>query len=210
MHISEGVLSAAPLAVGWAVAGAGTVLGLRHIRPERVVKTALISSAFFLSSLIHINLGAASTHLTLIAPMGLVLGAQVFPAVLTALILQALLFHFGGLLVLGANTTIMAGAALLTWLFFARPLRRAGGRWAFAWGFAAGAFGALLGAFFVGLFLWSTDAGFLPGAKVLFAAHLPLALAEGVVTACLVSLFRRVAPDFLAGQPVVQEAAHDR
>ena len=52
---------------------------------------------------------------------GLFLGWAVFPAFLIALVLQALLFSFGGFAVLGVNLCIMALPALLVhWLFAKR------------------------------------------------------------------------------------------
>ena len=199
MHISEGVLSAPALAAGWAVAGVGAAVGLRKLKPERVVRAALLSSAFFLASLINVRIGPSSTHLSLLAPMGLALGWAAFPAVMAALLLQALLFGFGGLLVLGPNTAIMAGAALIVYLLFAGPTRRSGGRAAMALAFAAGAGAVLLAALGVGLFLGLTDRNFFDAARVVLVAHVPLALIEGLVTAFLIGWLKRAAPEFLSG-----------
>ena len=74
MHISEGILSTQALAAGWAVAGVGTAVGLKKLNPDKIVRVAFSSSVFFLASLINVRLGPSSTHLSLIAPMGLVLG----------------------------------------------------------------------------------------------------------------------------------------
>ncbi|MBR0279124.1 MAG: energy-coupling factor ABC transporter permease, partial [Synergistaceae bacterium] len=64
MHISEGVLSAGMLAFGWAGTIAGVSYGLRKTDPDKIIKTALISSAFFLASLVNVRIGPSSTHLT--------------------------------------------------------------------------------------------------------------------------------------------------
>ena len=205
MHISEGVLSLPALAAGWAVAGLGTAVGLKKLGlagkgaepQEPIVRVALLSSAFFLASLVNIRLGPGSTHLSLLAPMGLILGWAAFPAILTALLLQSLLFHFGGLLVLGVNTANMGVPALAAYLIFSGPIRRAGGKTAAALAFLAGALAVLLGALGVGLFLSLSDRNFLTAAKVVFAAHIPLALVEGFVTAFLVAWLKRAAPEFL-------------
>ena len=118
MHISEGILSGSVLIAGWAGSMAGISYGLKKTEPEKIVRTALISSAFFLASLVNVRIGPSSTHLTLLAPMGLILGSSVVPAVFVALLLQAVLFHFGGLLVLGVNTFVMAFSAFTTNLIF--------------------------------------------------------------------------------------------
>ena len=52
MHISEGILSGSVLIAGWAGTTAGIAYGLRKTESEKIVRTALISSAFFLASLV--------------------------------------------------------------------------------------------------------------------------------------------------------------
>lgn len=199
MHISEGVLSAGMLAFGWAGTIAGVSYGLRKTDPDKIIKTALISSAFFLASLVNVRIGPSSTHLSLLAPMGIILGNSVFPAVLVALMLQALLFHFGGLLVLGANTFVMGGAALLTHVIFGKAIREGKGRaHVRVMSFIAGVFAVMAGASLAGAFLGMTDRNFIGAVKILLIAHVPLALVEGAVTMFLVMWLKRAAPEFLS------------
>ena len=199
MHISEGILSAGVLAAGWAGTTAGVAVGLRHTDTSSIVRTALISSAFFLASLVNVRVGPSSTHLTLLGPMGLILGWGVFPAVLVALMLQAVLFHFGGLVVLGVNTFIMASSALSVYLLFGRAVREGKSRPAvIVLSFLAGSVAVMLGAGLVGLCLGMTDANFLNAAKVLVIAHVPLALIEGAVTVFMVMWLKKSAPEFLS------------
>ena len=54
---------------------------------------------------------------------GLFLGWAVFPAFLIALVLQVLLFSFGGFAVLGVNLCVMALPALLVHWLFAKDLK---------------------------------------------------------------------------------------
>ncbi|MDR0551726.1 MAG: energy-coupling factor ABC transporter permease [Spirochaetaceae bacterium] len=112
MHISEGVLSLPVIAGGWALGAAGVAVGLKKTPAEEVPKTALVSAALFLASLVHVPVGPSSIHLTLLGLAGYLLGWSAVPALFAALLLQGLLFQFGGLLSLGANTTIMGAAAL--------------------------------------------------------------------------------------------------
>ena len=196
MHISEGILSGGVLAVGWAGTIAGVSYGLRKTNTDKIIQTALISSAFFLASLVNIRTGPSSTHLTLLAPMGLILGHAVFPAVFTALLLQALLFHFGGLLVLGVNTFVMGFASLATYLVFGRMIRK--GSWVITLSFMAGAFAVMIAAVIAGMFLMMTDSNFAGAVKVLLFAHAPVAVIEGCVTSFLVMWLKRAAPEFLS------------
>ena len=199
MHISEGILSGGVLLAGWAGTAAGVAIGLKKTDTSRIVRTALISSAFFLASLVNVRLGPSSTHLSLLAPMGLLLGWGVFPAVMVALLLQALLFQFGGLLVLGVNTFVMGFAALSVYLLFGRAIRVSNSKTLTAClSFLAGMLGVIIAASLAGACLGLSDSDFLNAAKLLVTAHIPLAVIEGVVTAFMVMWLKRAAPEFLA------------
>ena len=199
MHISEGILSGSVLIAGWAGTCALTAVGLKKTDKSKIVRTALAASVFFLASLVNVRVGPTSTHLSLLAPMGLVLGWGVFPAVLTALLLQAVLFGFGGLLVLGVNTFVMGTAALSAYLLFGKIIRRTTSRGALGGIlFDAGFVPVMIGALLVAACLAFTDYNFLTAVKVLVAAHLPLANIEGAVTIFLITLLKNFAPEFLA------------
>ncbi len=199
MHISEGILSGGVLALGWAGTVAGVSYGLKKTNPDRIIQTALISSAFFLASLVNIRIGPSSTHMTLLAPMGLILGHAVFPAVFTALLLQALLFGFGGILVLGVNTFVMASASLAVYVIFGRAIRESSGRTrVIVLSFMAGAFAVIIAAVIAGMFLIMTDSDFAGAVKILLIAHIPVAIVEGAVTSFLVIWLKRSVPEFLS------------
>lgn len=206
MHISEGVLSIPVLAAGAAFAAGGIAMGLRQLKPEQMLPTALFSSAFFVSSLIHVPLPPASAHLILNGLMGLALGWRAFPAMFIALALQAFQFQFGGLTTLGVNTCIMALPPVLCWcgikpvLRFPNPLLRMGAA------FACGALAVLGSATLAALALTLSGEAFTTAALTLFAAHLPIALCEGLITLFVVSLLSRVRPEFLDIPPLPQEA----
>lgn len=198
MHISEGVLSGTALAIGWAGTITCTATGLKKTDMNKIVRTALLSSGFFLASLVNIRIGPSSTHLSFIGPMGLILGWSVFPAMLIALFLQAILFHFGGLLVLGANTFIMGLPALMVHVLFGRMVRSENKIFSGLMAFIAGFLAVIMGACLAGVFLGISDRNFLEAAKLLFYAHIPLALIEGAVTAFMIIFLRRTSPEFLS------------
>ena len=198
MHISEGILSGGMLAVGWAGTVAGVSFGLKRTDPDKIIRTALVSSAFFLASLVNIRIGPSSTHLSLLAPMGLILGYSVFPAVFTALLLQAVLFGFGGLVVLGANTMVMGLPALVSYIIFGKVIREGSGKTVAFMSFMAGALAVMMGAGLSGAFLGFSDSNFLGAVKLLMIAHVPLALVEGAVTSSLMMWLKKSAPEFLS------------
>ncbi|MDR1916674.1 MAG: cobalt transporter CbiM [Synergistaceae bacterium] len=199
MHISEGFLSPSALAAGWAIAGAGVAWGLKKMDSDRIVRVSMASSVFFLASLINVKLGPSSTHLSLIGPIGLILGWTSFPAIFTALLLQAVLFQFGGLLVLGANTASMATPAVLAYLVFGAATRSRNLRLASVASFAAGFLAVMTSALLVGLWLALSDPDMMLTAKTIFAVHVPLAVVEGVTTLFMTMFLRRAFPDMLKG-----------
>lgn len=113
MHLSEGVLHSSTLLIGAVGAVIGLAIGLKKMTGDKLPLTALFSAAFFVASTIHIPVGIGSVHLILNGIAGLFLGWRVFPAFLIALTLQALMFSFGGLAVLGVNLCIMALPAVV-------------------------------------------------------------------------------------------------
>ncbi len=201
MHITEGVLSIPVLAVGAGLTGLGVWQGLKRLDYSRMMTTAVLASVFFVGSLVHVPLGPSSVHLLLNGLAGVVLGWAAFPCILVALFLQAILFQFGGLLVLGVNTLNVALPAIVCGVLL-RPQLAKGGRHAAIAGFLGGA-GAVLGtAVLVAVSLAFTDEGFLATAKLVIAAHIPVMLVEGVTTMCAVAFLARTRPDILGCREV--------
>jgi len=202
MHIPEGPLSVSAVGLGILGAGAaltavGTALGLRRLDYQRLPRVALLSSAFFVASLIHVPLGGASVHLVLNGLVGLVLGWAAFPAIFIALVLQSLLFGFGGVTTLGVNTLVMALPAVACYAMFHRMARARGEMAAMAAGFGAGVLGIVLGTLLLAVTLAAAGKPFETLAELVILAHLPVAVIEGLVTAGAVVFLRKVRPELL-------------
>jgi len=196
MHISEGVLSAPVLVSGMALTAAGTAIGLKKLDYDHIAKAGMLSAAFFVASLIHVPIGPSNVHLILNGIVGLLLGWAAFPVILVALILQAVLFQFGGITTLGVNTIIMALPAVLSYMAF-RPLVTRTNPLAMMGAFACGFLSVFFGAVMVGLGLFFTEENFLQVAGVVVAAHLPVMVIEGVITALCVAFLRKVQSELL-------------
>ena len=204
-HIPDGILSFPVLAAGAALTVAGCAVGLRALDPERIPQTAVLSAVFFVASLVHFPVGPTSVHLILNGLVGIMLGWTAFPAILIALLLQAVMFGFGGLVVLGVNVANMAVPALICGLLFQMIARRGHARaTVFAAG-AAGTLGVFLTTLMVALSLALSGREFVDAAKLVVFAHLPVMAIEAVFTAAAISLLIRVKPEFL-GLPNVEEA----
>ena len=200
MHISEGVLSAPVLVTGAVLTAAGTAVGLKRLDYDQIARVGLMSAAFFVASLIHVPLGPSSVHLILNGLVGLLLGWAAFPAILVALVLQAVFFQFGGLTSLGVNTLIMALPAVAVSLAV-RPLfwrRRA---LTLAAGFGCGFLSVLGAGLVAALALAASSEGFLEVAYLLLAAHLPVMVLEGFITAFCLAFLIKVQPTLVPGAP---------
>jgi cobalt/nickel transport system permease protein len=196
MHISEGVLSPAVLAAGVGLTIVGTAIGLKKMDYEAIPRVAILSAAFFVATLIHVPVGPVGLHLVLNGLMGLLLGWLAIPAILVALFLQALLFQFGGLTVLGVNTVIMALPAVICFYLFRPWLRRSGPLAGLA-AFACGALAILLSGLLVAVALLFSGQGFLQVAQLALVAHIPVMVIEGLVTFFIFFFFKKVRPEML-------------
>jgi len=198
MHISEGVLSPAVLAGGVALTVVGTAIGLKKMDYEAIPRVAILSAAFFVASLIHVPVGPVGLHLVLNGLMGLLLGWLAVPAILIALFLQALLFQFGGLTVLGVNTVIMALPAVVCFYLFRPWLRRQGTVSAVA-AFLCGFMAILLSGLLVAVALIGTGEAFWQVAKLALLSHIPVMIIEGVITLFIFLFIKKVRPEMLEG-----------
>jgi cobalt/nickel transport system permease protein len=200
-HIPDGVLSAPVLAGGAALAVGGLALGLRRLDEADIPKTAVLASTFFVASLVAIPVGPSSIHLLLSGLMGLVLGVRAIPAVFVGLLLQAVLFGFGGLTSLGVDVVDIAFPGVLAG-FFARPiLARAKGFGVAAVGAATAALAVLGTAGCVSLALALSSADYAPSAKIVGLTYLPLAAVEALLTGFVVSYLKTVKPETLGLAP---------
>ena len=196
MHISEGILSAPVLVSGAALAAAGTALGLKKLDYDRIANVGMLSAAFFVAALIHVPVGPASVHLIFNGIVGILLGWAAFPAILVALILQAMLFQFGGITTLGANTVIMALPAVTCYYIFGLliAIRPSG---TMLTGFICGFLAVLLSALLLGLTLIFTGESFSVIAKLVVLANGPVMVIEGIITAFCIGFLKKVQPEIL-------------
>jgi cobalt/nickel transport system permease protein len=203
MHISEGILSGPVLISGGALAVAGTAIGLKKLDYDRIAQAGILSAAFFVASLVHVPVGPANAHLILNGLVGLLLGWAAFPAILVALVLQAMLFQFGGITALGVNTIIMALPAVLCY-FICSPFLHKKSALALSAAFVCGFLSVALSALILGLALVFTEENFFEVSAIVIAAHIPVMVIEGLVTAMCVAFLKKVQPSMLPGYTRLQ------
>ncbi len=192
MHVSDGILSLPVLAAGTLVASGGVAVGLKKTDYSQMPRAAVLASLFFVTSLIHIPIGPTGAHLVLNGLAGVLLGWAVFPALFIGLILQAVIFSHGGITAVGVNTLNMALPGLLCWKLFGLIRNKA------VAGFIAGFLGIAGSMVMLGASLTLTEKAFIPAVKLMGAAHLPVAVAEGAVTAAAVVFLVKTSPEMLS------------
>ncbi len=195
MHVVDGALSNEVVIAGGAIAVAGIGWGLRNLDMEKIPAAGVLSATFFLASLVHVPVGPSSVHLIMNGLAGLVLGWAAFPALFIGLLLQAVFFGFGGITVLGVNTVAIALPAVLVGVVCRRGAAGASPRTAALWGGVAGGGAILLTGLLVALALALSGDAFLPAAKLVVLAHLPVMVVEALLCAAAVGLVRRVKPE---------------
>jgi cobalt/nickel transport system permease protein len=197
MHISEGILSAPVLVTGAGLTATAVGYSLKKMEHKEVPKVAILSSVFFVASLIHVPLGPSSVHLILNGIIGLLLGWSAFPAILVALALQGVLFQFGGITTLGVNTLNMALPAIICFYLFNRGVRSENNFIALTLAFVCGFLAVLLSGTMVAVALVFTGEPFLQVAKLALIAHLPVMILEGALTVFCIGFLRKVRPEIL-------------
>jgi cobalt/nickel transport system permease protein len=198
-HIPDGVLSLPVLVGGGVIAVGAVALGLKKIGDEDIPRTAILASGFFAVSLFALPVGPSSIHLLLGGLMGIVLGTAIFPAVCVALLLQAVMFGFGGLTTLGVNIVNIALPGAVIGAIVAPMIQRATpARAALIAGIASALSVALTG-LMVAASLALSSADYMLSARVMIATYLPLMLVEGFVGGFCISFVKRVKPELLAG-----------
>lgn len=204
MHIVDGALADSVVIGGAVLAVAGISYGLSRMDLERIPQMGVLSAAFFIASLIHVPVGPTSLHLILNGLIGLALGWAAFPVLFVALILQAVFFGYGGLIVLGVNTLNIALPGVIAWLLIEKRVLINPPQQAAIWGGIAGALSILLTATMVSISLALSGEAFVAAAMLVLWSHIPLMVIEALVTAAAVFLLTKVKPDFFANRVVPQ------
>jgi cobalt/nickel transport system permease protein len=197
LHIADGILSAPVLIGGGVAAAGGTAAGLKKMDMDKIPRVAVLTAAFFVASLIHIPLGPTNLHLILNGLVGLLLGWTCFPAILIGLLLQSLIFGFGGLTVLGVNTVNMAVPAVIVYLIFNRLVRKHGRVIVIIGAALAGVVGILFASLFTAFSLYFSGEEYINIARIVVVGHLPLMAVEGVVNVAIIMLLKKVKPEVL-------------
>jgi len=191
VHISDGVLAPEIWITGYVITAIILFFTLRKIKAEDIPKISIVTSAFFIASLIHVPIGPTSAHLILNGLMGILLGVYAYPAVFIGLLLQGLLFQHGGITTLGINTIDMGVPALIAYYIFRikkNPITA---------GIACG-LAVFLAVLLTSIVLILSGTEYYETAILLFIAHIPIAVVEAIVSAFVVATLLKVKKEVIA------------
>lgn len=201
MHIADGILSAPVLAAGFGGTAILAAVTLRKMGHEEIPRISVMSALFFVVNLIHIPIGPTSIHFIMNGLVGVILGKRAFPAIMLGVILQAFLFGFGGVTVIGVNCVMLGGGALIA--YFIWQLRHRfplGDRLEMIFGALAGATGIFVSGVILALALFFTGEEFLATAGYALTAHVPALVIEAIVVGACASFLKKTKPELLSGQ----------
>jgi cobalt/nickel transport system permease protein len=199
-HIPDGVLSTQVLIGGGLAAAAALALSLRAMDERALPRVAIVSAGFFAISLFAIPVGPASIHLLLGGLMGLILGPAIFAAVFAALLLQAMMFGFGGLTTLGVNTINVALPGALAGLVLRPLVARASAPRAALIASLGSAFAVIGAGLMVAGSLALSSSDYETSARVMIATYAPLTIVEALIAGSCVSFVKKVKPDLFDAQ----------
>ncbi|MGH7168647.1 MAG: CbiM family transporter, partial [Gemmataceae bacterium] len=168
-----------------------------------IPRIALLSAAFFVATLMHLPLGPTRVHLLLNGLVGVVLGRRAPLAIVIGLVLQAVLLGHGGLTTIGVNACVMTLPALLAAAMFAGLRRlpwfgRSGNAVTWLCGCFLGMISVLATLVLQAIvLLWGGAEDWHQIVWLVFYAHLPIVVLEGVVLGFTVNFLARVKPEML-------------
>lgn len=198
MHVSDGVLTPAITIITYSGAIIATAIGLKQINQDKIHQVGILASFFFVASLIFVPIGPSSVHLLMNGLLGIVLGWSLFPGLILALLLQSIMFGFGGISALGANVINVGVPALLCFYIF-RPMiqKDKGPKEIFIIGALSGFMGVALTGIMLAFTLYLSGEEFSHLAKTIFIGHIPVMIVEAIVTGFALGLVYKVRPQEL-------------
>lgn len=199
MHISDGILGAAPTLAGYAGTALFLAWGLKKTEREKIPATALMGAAFFAASLIHFKIGVTSVHLTLLGLTSIILGLSAIPAIVAGLFFQAVMFQHGGITTLGINGLIMIIPAVAGQYLFKKITEKKKKNRGFV-ALSAGIISALilLGATILAALVILLGGEAFKGIAMFFTVgNSVLALIEGVITGFIVNRLLKIKPEII-------------
>jgi len=197
MHISDGVLSVEVTAIVSVVSLLALAKSIKDLKNEDIPLTAVASAMFFIASFIHIPFGVTQLHLILLGVIGVLIGWSSFVAIFVALLLQALLLGYGGVVSLGVNLFVMAMPAVIVYyLYNSFLVSKLKDKVKY---FLVGFIGTFFATLFLSMILYFSKDEYNYAAYTIFSANIVTMIVEGIVSMFLLLFLKKVYPKVLKG-----------
>jgi cobalt/nickel transport system permease protein len=197
MHISDGVLSLEATVVVSAISLIALIKAVKELKDEEISLTAVASAMFFIASFIHIPFGVTQIHLILLGVIGILISWSAFIAIFVALLLQALLLGYGGIVSIGVNLFVMAAPAVIVHYFYHTEFaQRLNDKVKY---FLVGFIGTFFATLFLTMILYFSKEEYNYAAFTIFSVNIVTMIIEGIVSMFLLLFIKKVYPKILKG-----------
>ncbi|WP_294965881.1 cobalt transporter CbiM [Sulfurimonas sp.] len=195
MHISDGVLSLEITVVVSVISLFAMLKAIKELKNEDISITGVASAMFFIASFIHIPFGITQIHLILLGVIGILVSWGAFVAIFAALLLQALLLGYGGIVSIGVNLFIMAMPAVIVHYIYHTPfIQNLNDKIKF---FVVGFLGTFFATLFLTAILYFSKEEYNYAAVSIFLLNIITMIIEGIVSMFLLLFIKKVYPKIL-------------
>ncbi|BFU78552.1 hypothetical protein ALC152_17670 [Arcobacter sp. 15-2] len=195
MHIADGVLGLEITVVVSAIALVAMIKAVKELKNEDISLTGVASAMFFIASFIHIPFGVTQIHLILLGVIGILISWSSFVAIFAALVLQAFLLGYGGVVSIGVNLFIMAmPAVFVSYLYHTSFIQNLNDKVKF---FIVGFMGTFFATLFLTAILYFSKEEYNYVAFSVFSVNIITMVIEGIVSMFLLLFIKKVYPKVL-------------
>jgi len=195
MHIADGVLGFETTIVVSVISLIAMIKAVKELKNENISIVGVASAMFFIASFIHIPFGVTQIHLILLGVIGILISWSSFVAIFAALVLQALLLGYGGVVSIGVNLFIMAmPAVLVSYLYHTSFVQNLNDKVKF---FVVGFSGTFFATLFLTAILYFSKEEYNYVAFTIFSVNIGTMVIEGIVSMFLLLFIKKVYPKIL-------------
>lgn len=195
MHIADGVLTLESTVVVSAISLVCLYISIKSIKDEKITLAAAMSAMFFIATFIHVPLGVTQIHLVLIGVIGILIGWMSFISIFIALVLQALLLGYGGVVSLGVNLFVMGMPAIIVYYLYNMDIaNKLNEKVKF---FLVGFLGTFFATLFLAIILLFSKPEYEYASYTIFVVDSGAMLIEGIISMFLLQFIKKTYPKIL-------------
>ena len=195
MHIADGVLTLESTITVSAISLVCLYVSIKSIKDEKITLAAAMSAMFFIATFIHIPLGVTQIHLVLIGVIGILIGWMSFISIFIALVLQALLLGYGGVVSLGVNLFVMGMPAIIVYYLYNMEItNKLNEKVKF---FLVGFLGTFFATLFLAIILLFSKPEYEYASYTIFIVDSGAMVIEGIISMFLLQFIKKTYPKIL-------------